>query len=95
MNIVLPPGSVSHPFEKAPSGNILLVVDDYDRLEEPKRGGLTEEPLHLLSHSQSASSNAPVGAAEGAAPEEARAEEGHQPGGSCFLASARSRQLER
>ena len=57
VQIILPPGSVSHPLEKAPSGHLLLVVDDYEHLAEPKRGGLPDEPIQLLSSSQSSASH--------------------------------------
>ena len=53
VKIVLPPGSVSHPLEKAPSGHLVLVIDDYERVGAPQRGGVAEEPVNLLAQSAS------------------------------------------
>ena len=51
--IVLPPGSVSHPLEKAPSGHLVLVIDDYERVVAPQKGGVAEDPVNLLAQSAS------------------------------------------
>ena len=53
VKIVLPPGSVSHPLEKAPSGHLVLVIDDYERVVAPQKGGVAEEPVNLLAQSAS------------------------------------------
>ena len=39
VKIILPPGSVTHPLEKARSGHLLLVVNDFQNLAQ-KKGGL-------------------------------------------------------
>ena len=56
VKIILPPGSVSHQLEKAPSGHLLLVIDDYEHLAKPNRGGLPDEPIQLMTSSQSSAS---------------------------------------
>ena len=61
MKIIFHPGSVSHPLEKAPSGHLLLVIDDYARCAVASPGGVADEPTHLLTHNPSTSSaSAPV-----------------------------------
>ena len=48
VQITVPPGSVRHPLEKAPSGHLVLVVDDFDNVKQ-NHGGITEEPLQLMT----------------------------------------------
>ena len=61
VKIILPPGSVRHPLEKAPSGHLVLVVDDYDNLKA-KKGGLPEHPVELMAVERTTSSQARTGA---------------------------------
>ena len=44
--LVLPPGSVSIPLEKAPSGHLVIPIDQYDQVVE-KKGGLKEHSLQF------------------------------------------------
>ena len=60
VKIILPPGSVVHPLEKAPSGHLLMVIDDYANLAT-KSGGLPDQPLELLASTSPA--DTPAGAA--------------------------------
>ena len=48
VEIVLPPGSISVPLEKAPSGHLVMVVDDYERVVQ-KSGGTPETSLQLTA----------------------------------------------
>ena len=48
VEISLPPGSVRVPLEKAPSGHLVMVIDDYENLT-PSRGGLASRQTHFLA----------------------------------------------
>ena len=48
VEIRLPPGSVRIPLEKAPSGHLVMVVDDYDNLPH-NSGGLEQRKTHFLA----------------------------------------------
>ena len=49
VEIVLPPGSVSYPLEKVPSGHVALVIESYEKLKA-KAGGIPETSMHLHSN---------------------------------------------
>ena len=46
VQFVLPPGSVSIPLEKSPSGHLVIPIDQYDQVSQ-KRGGLKEHSLNF------------------------------------------------
>ena len=48
----LPPGSIVIPLEKAPSGHLVMVLDDFERLAV-KAGGVPESQLQLHTSSGS------------------------------------------
>ena len=48
MEIKLPPGSVSIPLHKAPSGHLVMIIDEYEKIAA-KRGGVPEASLQLHS----------------------------------------------
>ena len=48
VEITLPPGSVRVPLEKAPSGHLVMVVDDYQKIVQ-RTGGVESKVTHLLS----------------------------------------------
>ena len=48
VEITLPPGSVRVPLEKAPSGHLVMVIDEYERLAATK-GGLAPRTTHFLA----------------------------------------------
>ena len=41
----LPPGSQEIPLQKSPSGHLVMVIDDFEKLT--KKGGVPEVPLQL------------------------------------------------
>ena len=49
VEIVLPPGSVRIPLEKAPSGHLVMVIDNYSNLSTPG-GGLPPRAIDLLTN---------------------------------------------
>ena len=49
VEIILPPGSVSYPLEKVPSGHLALVIDNYEKLKA-KAGGIPETSMNLHSN---------------------------------------------
>ena len=57
IQIILPPGSVEIPLHKAPSGHLVMIVDDYEKLTN-KAGGLAEHSLSL--HTAASSSTDPL-----------------------------------
>ena len=66
LTMELPPGTVEVPLQKAPSGHLVMVIDDYDKLIK-QSGGLEETGLQLHTAetaqgptSASSSSAAPV-----------------------------------
>ena len=52
MKFELPPGSMRIPLKKAPSGHLVMVIDDYEKVVE-RRGGLPHASLQLLSREES------------------------------------------
>jgi len=61
INIQLPPGSISIPLEKAPSGHLVMPVDEYERVAN-KTGGTPETSLQLATiPSTTAPQSAPNG----------------------------------
>ena len=46
LTMELPPGTVEVPLQKAPSGHLVMVIDDYDKLIK-QSGGLEETGLQL------------------------------------------------
>jgi len=70
----LPPGSVSIPLQKAPSGHLVMVVDDFETVI-PGRGGLPEASLqlHASSAQPASSSSGPAPAVTAARPSAAEA----------------------
>jgi hypothetical protein len=48
INVQLPPGSISIPLEKAPSGHLVMVVDEYERVAA-RSGGTPETSLQLTT----------------------------------------------
>ena len=50
VEISLPPGSVCIPLEKAPSGHLVMVVDDYEAAKQEKKGGLPRKATHFLAN---------------------------------------------
>ena len=44
--ITLPPGSVSIPLHKAPSGHLVMIIDNYEHMQSA-RGGIAEASLQL------------------------------------------------
>jgi len=50
----LPPGSIVLPLEKAPSGHLVLPVDEFERLAQ-KKGGLPEENITMHTTGSSSS----------------------------------------
>ena len=57
VKIELPPGSTVIPLEKAPSGHLVMVIDDYEHLAQ-KAGGLAEASLSL--HTSAPETTAPA-----------------------------------
>ena len=49
----LPPGSLRIPLEKAPSGHLVMVVDEYHKTVQ-SQGGLKERTVHFLAGSKPA-----------------------------------------
>jgi hypothetical protein len=47
VQIVLPPGSIEVPLQKAPSGHLVMVVDNFENLKPPSTGGLPEVTMQL------------------------------------------------
>ena len=45
VKIELPPGSQEIPLQKSPSGHLVMVIDDFEKLT--KKGGVPEVPLQL------------------------------------------------
>ena len=58
----LPPGSMRIPLKKAPSGHLVMVIDDYEKVAE-RRGGLPHASLQLLSREESGAASADSSAA--------------------------------
>ena len=50
VEISLPPGSLRVPLEKAPSGHLVMVIDEYQKLIA-HTGGVAGKVTHLLSGS--------------------------------------------
>ena len=48
VEITLPPGSIRVPLEKAPSGHLVMVIDEYQKLVS-QTGGVPSRITHLLS----------------------------------------------
>ena len=48
VEIVLPPGSIAIPLEKAPSGHLVMPIDEYERCSSVK-GGTPETSLNLVA----------------------------------------------
>jgi hypothetical protein len=46
VQLVLPPGSMSIPLQKAPSGHLVMVIDDFEKVSQSS-GGLPEASLQL------------------------------------------------
>ena len=59
----LPPGSMRIPLKKAPSGHLVMVIDDYEKVAE-RRGGLPHASLQLLSREESGAASADSSAME-------------------------------
>ena len=53
IEITLPPGSVRVPLEKAPSGHLVMVIDQYRSVEQTKGGLQTRTPHFLARTSKS------------------------------------------
>ena len=53
VEIVLPPGSVVVPLEKAPSGHLVMVLDDYENVGH-RRGGTPPRTMQFLAHPEDA-----------------------------------------
>ena len=53
IEIKLPPGSISIPLEKAPSGHLVMPIDEYERAVDAK-GGTPETSLQLTAVSSAA-----------------------------------------
>ena len=51
VQLTLPPGSVSIPLHKAPSGHLVMIIDDYEKVSE-KKGGIKEAPLQLHAEAE-------------------------------------------
>ena len=49
----LPSGSTVIPLENAPSGHLVMLIDDYDHVATRWTGGLPEVSLSLHTHAQS------------------------------------------
>jgi hypothetical protein len=47
VQIILPPGSIEVPLQKAPSGHLVMVVDNFEQLKPPSKGGLPEVSMQL------------------------------------------------
>ena len=56
VRIVLPPGSVKIPLEKAPSGHLVMVVDAYEQVRVSK-GATADRALHLAAYREEISLN--------------------------------------
>ena len=48
VQIVLPPGSLEVPLQKAPSGHLVMVIDDYEQVVK-RAGGLPSPQMQLHS----------------------------------------------
>ena len=55
VQLTLPPGSVSIPLQKAPSGHLVMVIDEYEEVAA-SRGGLPEASLQLHTVAAASSS---------------------------------------
>ena len=67
VEISLPPGSVRVPLEKAPSGHLVMVIDEYHKLISQK-GGVPNKVTHLLSETGTAPANTQPASSAVAAP---------------------------
>ena len=47
VQIILPPGSIEVPLQKAPSGHLVMVVDNFEQVTAPSKGGLPEVSMTL------------------------------------------------
>ena len=56
VQLTLPPGSVSIPLKKAPSGHLVMVVDDFEGVTKVK-GGVQEASLQLHSSLETAAAS--------------------------------------
>ena len=61
VEISLPPGSVRVPLEKAPSGHLVMVIDEYHKLIS-QTGGVPSRVTHLLSEPAGPPANDSAGA---------------------------------
>ena len=63
VKIILPPGSLDVPLEKAPSGHLVMVIDDFEKVKATT-GGLDDVSLSLhSSQTVGVSSSSGAGAA--------------------------------
>ena len=56
LDIQLPPGSIEVPLHKAPSGHLVMVIDDYEHAVK-KAGGMEEAGLQLHATAATSSSS--------------------------------------
>ena len=61
--IELPPGSAAIPLKKAPSGHLVIEIDEYEKLK-PHKGGLPEASLQLHVDTTDRTVNEPEGPSE-------------------------------
>ena len=59
VEIQLPPGSVCVPLEKAPSGHLVMVVDEFHKISQTS-GGVRETPKHFLAGAENTPPNPTV-----------------------------------
>ena len=50
VQIILPPGSTSVPLRKVPSGHLVMIIDDFERVPKHPKGALPERTLQLHTH---------------------------------------------
>ena len=65
IQMILPPGTIQIPFEKAPSGHLVMVIDAYEQLK-PAKGGLpsADSQLNLVAEQSTPAINVtPIAAA--------------------------------
>ena len=58
VEIVLPPGSLEVPLQKAPSGHLVMVIDEYEQVVR-KAGGLPTPSMHLHASVEAVATSSP------------------------------------
>ena len=52
VQIILPPGSTSVPLHKVPSGHLVMIIDDFEKVSKHPKGAIPERTLQLHATDQ-------------------------------------------